>query len=354
MKVFLWRENMTFIKIKSFKKLKKQKLYNLGMKSGNHNYILSNGLISKNSHSISYSFISYQCAWLLTHYEKEWIQACLECDEDRDKIMADVSSLGYKFNKPDINTSSDTWKIDGKNIYVPLTNIKGIGKTATKELIEKRRINGGSFKDIYDLFYDEEGSWRWRKFSKKAFDALMLVEGFDSLNCVGHKKLFNNYKQMYKIVSTNFNDIKKEKNKRVSLEELSQNQTEDNWTNAEKIEQNKDLLGTYDKSLLFSPQVFDTLNEYDILPLTDVCEKMKLIWFIVKDVKQKITRTNKPYVALKVSDVNDGNSRLLNYFGKVSGKINKNEIYVSYLFINKEGYLNIPYGKELIKISDIK
>src|SRR3990167_10625049 len=34
------------------------------------------------AHAKSYAFNSYQCAFLLTYYEKEWIRACLECDPD--------------------------------------------------------------------------------------------------------------------------------------------------------------------------------------------------------------------------------------------------------------------------------
>ena len=65
-----------------------------------------------------------------------------------------------------------------------------------------------------------------------------------------------------------------------------------------------------------------------------------------------MTKTNKKYYNLKISDI-DGKNRYLNYFGKVEGKIEKNCVYISKLFINN-GFINIPYGEELIIANEVK
>jgi hypothetical protein len=36
------------------------------------------------SHAISYSYLSFQCAWLLTHYEEEWLAAYLDKESEKD------------------------------------------------------------------------------------------------------------------------------------------------------------------------------------------------------------------------------------------------------------------------------
>ena len=60
---------------------------------------------SKN-HAIPYSYNSFQCAYLLTYHEKEWVKACLESDPDLQETINNVRQLKYEIAKPDINQSS--------------------------------------------------------------------------------------------------------------------------------------------------------------------------------------------------------------------------------------------------------
>jgi DNA polymerase-3 subunit alpha len=307
------------------------------------------------SHSCSYSYISFQCAYLLTYYEKEWIQACLQFDEDRDKILNDVTSLGYRLNKPDINLSSKDWSISNKEIYPALNSLKGIGDVATEELFCIKQQHG-QFKDLQDLLFEQaedKPKWRWSKFNKKAFCSLIQAEGFNSLNCVGEeKKIFKNYKHMFNVFTEHFDEIKKAK---TTIEEIANNYPDkSDWTNGEKIQIQKEILGIYDKNLLFNKKVLDIFLEFDILPLSDLDEgsiKPHLYWFIINEVKEKMTKNNKKYYQLKISDI-DNKNKYVNFFGEVKDKIEKNSIYITELFMNN-GWINVPFGKPLLKAADM-
>ena len=62
------------------------------------------------SHSAAYALISYQTAWLKSHYPSQFMASALSSeldDTDKIKILIDDShSLGLKINPPDINKSS--------------------------------------------------------------------------------------------------------------------------------------------------------------------------------------------------------------------------------------------------------
>ena len=305
------------------------------------------------SHAMSYAYISYQCAWLLTYHEKEWIRAYLENDKDRDKAIADVSSIGYKVGKLDINRSGVDWEIDGNTLYPSLMTVKGLGDTAADELCRIREELDGSFSDLDTFFYYDgftektkkpKKFWRWSKFNKRAIDALIKCEAFDSLGIVGD--IFTNYKHMWETIIPNYDKVKRNS---FSWREEAPNFDCNDWDDMEKIDFQKDILGTYDKSLLFSDKVLSAFRELDIQPLPMINESPQYIWFILKDYKRKTTAKGKPYLSLRISDVDD-NSKTLNYFGEQDLELRRRAIYVGTLLV-KSGWINASFGTKLIKIS---
>ena len=82
------------------------------MKSDQHNYVLDNGIVSKNSHSVSYSFITYWTAYLKTHYPREYMAVlCSSVMNDSDalnktaKYLGEARRMGLKVYPPDLNLS---------------------------------------------------------------------------------------------------------------------------------------------------------------------------------------------------------------------------------------------------------
>ena len=170
----------------------------------------------------------------MTYYEKEWICAYLEKDNDLEKAISDATSIGYKMAKPSVLKSKKSWTIEDKTIYPSLPGIKGIGDAAVAELLKIRSEN--EFKDFYDFLWTTtekkfkngktriKRHWRWSKFNKRAFDALIKLEAFDDFDLVGPDKFFKNYKHLYDVVIENYD---KTKRGTVKLEEFAAEEYED-------------------------------------------------------------------------------------------------------------------------------
>lgn len=121
------------------------------------------------SHSIGYMIISFQCAFLFTYFEPEWLASFLDKSEDKDKenIINIIKSFGYSIKEVDINISSNMWEIsqNKKSFIQPLTFIKGLGEIAFKEILENR-----PFEKIEDLLFNK--NIKYNKLNKKTLDVL--------------------------------------------------------------------------------------------------------------------------------------------------------------------------------------
>lgn len=107
------------------------------------------------SHSAAYAFVSYQTAYLKTHYPVEYMSALLSSvsnDQEKTQLyIAECQKMGIKVLAPDINKSNAKFTPDGNNIRFGLASIKNVGEGVI-ELIEKEReTQDGEFKSLYDF-----------------------------------------------------------------------------------------------------------------------------------------------------------------------------------------------------------
>jgi len=95
------------------------------------------------SHSAGYALVSYQTAWLKTHYPAEFMAAVLSADMDNtDKIVTlidDCRNMQLEIRPPDINLSDYQFTAgnDGQ-VYYGLGAIKGVGQGAIASIISTR------------------------------------------------------------------------------------------------------------------------------------------------------------------------------------------------------------------------
>lgn len=255
------------------------------------------------SHSICYAYNSYACAWLFTYFPLCWVQACMERDPDPIKAMNNARALGYEVSKVDVNHSKiNEWNFINNAWLPPLTSLKGLGEAGASELINKRP--DGGFKDINDFFFNEFGAYRWSKLNKKCIEALIKTESLQPLDSIGPDKIFKNYKHLLSFLDEHMDKFKKGK---VKMEEASLNETED-FTSAEKLNFQKEIIGFYDKDLIMNRYI-RILNEFNI-PAVDAKEddeeqaedgpKAK-VWGIVENIEQKETSNKKIYYTITVS-----------------------------------------------------
>lgn len=144
MGLFFEKDFMNSSKIVSVKSLGKQKTYNLTMKSGQHNYAVydkskKNFIVSANSHSVCYTYISSRQLYLKAHYPLEFYCAALCCQEKDDKIrdyMNESNRNGFEVQRLDLNKSKENFSINPEDnkIYYGFGNVKGIGEDKAKKI----------------------------------------------------------------------------------------------------------------------------------------------------------------------------------------------------------------------------
>ncbi len=136
------------------------------------------------SHSAAYAMVTYQTAFLKTHYPAEFLAAQLTCESgNTDKITLYISECrdrGIEILPPHVNHSySDFHVKDGKIIF-GLAAIKNVGEGAVAAIIEARN-QGGPFRNLQDLAARAD----LKKVNKKVFESLIKCGALDGL---GHAR----------------------------------------------------------------------------------------------------------------------------------------------------------------------
>lgn len=132
------------------------------------------------SHSAAYALVSYQSAWLKTHYPAEFMAAQLSSDMDStDKVVNMINECYYlklTVEVPDINQGQIHFKpiANAAKLTYGLGAIKGAGEAVLENIINERN-NNGAYKDLFDFCY------RVKKVNKRVLEALILAGAFDKL-----------------------------------------------------------------------------------------------------------------------------------------------------------------------------
>jgi hypothetical protein len=120
--------------------------YDLEVDHPEHNYLLSSGLCCSNSHSVAYSVISYQTAWLKTHYPIEFYCALFNCSldsqDDLVKYFHASKDDGIEICPPNVNISEPKFTIKNGAIVFGLAGVKGLGEKACEAIVAQRPAEG--------------------------------------------------------------------------------------------------------------------------------------------------------------------------------------------------------------------
>lgn len=134
------------------------------------------------SHSAAYALLSYQTAWLKTHYPAQFMSAVLSSDMDNtDKVVTfieDCKRNNLIVLSPDINASYYKFTVNknGEIVY-GLGAIKGMGESAIESIISARE-SGKPFSSLFDLTQRVDA----RKVNRRVLEALIKSGAMDSFN----------------------------------------------------------------------------------------------------------------------------------------------------------------------------
>lgn len=129
------------------------------------------------SHSAAYALVSYQTAWLKTHYPAHFMAATLSSDMDKtDKVVTFIEECRQmKLNllPPDVNRGLFQFTVVNGDIIYGLGAIKGLGEGPVDSILAARK--DAPFKDIFDFCSRVDS----RKVNKRALEALVRSGALD-------------------------------------------------------------------------------------------------------------------------------------------------------------------------------
>jgi DNA polymerase-3 subunit alpha len=149
------------------------------------------------AHAVSYSAISYWCAWLKTYYPKEFLVALMNYErrEMQEKAVRELREIGEQVLPPSINKSQEGVSIaDDGRIYMGIRDVEGVGDKATEEVIknapytsfddfisrvQRRRCNAKVVKNLIQAGAFDEFGRRDRlyySFSKETYEEWDIQE----------------------------------------------------------------------------------------------------------------------------------------------------------------------------------
>lgn len=106
------------------------------------------------SHSAAYALVSYQTAWLKTHYPAQYMAAVLSSEmSNTDKIVSfihECKEMGLTIEPPSINKSERYFVARGNTITYGLEAVKGLGDSAV-DIILKKRKEAEQYKSLVDF-----------------------------------------------------------------------------------------------------------------------------------------------------------------------------------------------------------
>ena len=133
------------------------------------------------SHSAAYALVSYQTAYLKTHYPSEYVLGLLLSvlgNTERTAVyVSEAKRLGIEVVPPNVNVSKYRHELVDGALVFGLGSIKGIGE-APVETIVNERIQNGPYKSAYDFFDRVKG----RDVNKRVVEHLIRAGALDCVD----------------------------------------------------------------------------------------------------------------------------------------------------------------------------
>jgi len=249
------------------------------------------------SHAVSYSIISYQCAWLCTYYKAEWVASFLDKEPEsrKEKAINLAKQHGYKIKPLNINYSESTWKIEGEDTLIaPLTGIKGFGDAAFEQVIQHR-----PFDTIDELLFHDDV--KYSKLNKKALDVLCRAGALNDLI----DERFTGDKHFWSAAI-----VERPKNRKRFEDNIELYRPEGSFTEDEKIGFLANLTGIFPVSMVMSDHIMNKLDQKGVPPISEYDPDLMFCWGIVREVTKKKSKNGKYFYTVKLIDSNSVETKI--------------------------------------------
>ncbi|MEP6763814.1 MAG: DNA polymerase III subunit alpha, partial [Gemmatimonadaceae bacterium] len=248
------------------------------------------------SHSVAYSVLSYHTAWLKTHHAAEFMAALLSAQigktEEVIKYINEARELSIEVLAPDVNESG--WRFNvvaDKRIRFGLGAVRNVGRSAVDSLLAARKDS--AFTSLHDMCARVD----LRVCNKRVFEALIAAGACDSLG--GHRAQLMaaldhaineaslRQEEAAKGQGSLFGDLMGADTESVAVATLPALPNIAHWSESERLQREKDLLGFYisghplepfrTECELFASHTVDRLGEWspDVVTLGVVVTAIK-------------------------------------------------------------------------------
>lgn len=270
------------------------------------------------SHSVAYSFVAMQTAYLKTYYKYEYmanlLSSVMSSPSKISLYINECKRLGIDIRKPDINESFAEFSTNGNYIQYGLSGIKNVGINLIDTIVDVRKKGRfRNFKDFIERIEQKDS----RVLNKKALESLIKAGTFDSLN-YKRKELVASFESAFVSIhesqkknisgQMNFADLSDNNSSEdIQLQELGE------YSENTKLSFEKDVLGLYIsnhplnqyKDILKKKVTFTTESiideNYELLEKLDGIS-VKMAGIITKTT-QKITKNNSIMIFGELEDI---------------------------------------------------
>lgn len=317
---------------KGYDKNKVTELFNLVLKFADYGF--------NKSHSVAYSLIGYQMAYLKSNYKEYFMMNLLNMvigREEKTKEYIDESRiLGLEFENININLSESEYILKDKKLVFPFNIVKNIGFNVSKEIIEERKK--GLFKNFYDFMARTYG----QAVNRKVVENLIEVGAFDIFN-INRKAMINNMDKLvdYAILCKALD---------ASLVLIPEIEENEDFNDFEKLEREYNSLGFYISN---HPVIsYKRDNMVSLKEIEKYFDKIVNSIVLVENVKSILTKNKEKMAFLTVSDefrkiecilfpkiyskfINVKNGNIIKINGRVERRLNSYQIIVNVIEILK-------------------
>ncbi len=267
------------------------------------------------SHSVVYSVVAFQMAYLKINYTLYFMKNLLNMNKNTESIKEYIDEsklLGIEFMLIDINKSCKEFVIRDKKLVIPLTIIKSIASTVSEEIESER--SKGLFKDFYDFMIRCYS----KSVNKRVVIALIECGAFDSFK-INKRSLINSFDEVLNYV-TLCKDLNMVIDEKPILEEM------DDYTDREIIDNEIINYGFY---LSFHPVTkFDRSKAITLKDFTKYFNRVIPLVLYVESVRTIKTKKGDKMSFIRFSDDNGAIEGVMfpDAYKKI-GEVKKNYVY---------------------------
>lgn len=266
------------------------------------------------SHSVAYSVVAYQTAWLKYYYPKEFMAAQISTySQDIKQVslyIEEIRRLGIGLLPPNVNSSFHKFTVEDGKIRFGLKAVKNVGDHLIQQIVHARE-KGGAFTSLTD-FVTRVSQLDSSAINKRAVESLIRCGAFDDFE--GSRP---QYLAIYeKIIISSSQRAKNNVAGQFSLFD-QHNQSEDlpklrDFTQKAKLDMEKEVIGIYVSGHPLDPYAeilknYSNINTNDIYQMymeqSNNMEKNVRIAGIFKNKKTMITKNKKVMAFAALEDL---------------------------------------------------